>query len=129
MLVKRAHHISFAVSDVERSREFYGAVLGLPEIERPDFGFPGAWYQAGDVQLHLIQTPPGADVGTRPEAISPLAHHAAFEIEDYDGVKETLREQGIEVLGLGAEVGQMFLHDPDRNVIELIQLGGRLGRR
>ncbi len=33
MLVKRAHHISFAVSDVERSREFYGAVLGLPDAK------------------------------------------------------------------------------------------------
>jgi catechol 2,3-dioxygenase-like lactoylglutathione lyase family enzyme len=129
MIVKRAHHVSFCVAEIDRARAFYGDLLGLPEIERPDFGFPGAWYQAGEVQVHLIQAPAGAATGTPPPSISPVANHAAFEIEDYDAVSQALRDRGIALVEAGAEVGQMFLQDPDGNVIELIQPGGRLGRR
>jgi catechol 2,3-dioxygenase-like lactoylglutathione lyase family enzyme len=128
MLVKRAHHVSLCISDVTRARGFYGGVLGLPEIERPDFGFPGAWYQAGEIQLHLIVAPPGVDVGARPAKISPVAGHTAFEIEDYETVRADLAARGIEAIGLGAGVGQLFVRDPDGNVIELIRPGGRLGR-
>ncbi len=129
MLVKRAHHVSLCVLDMGKAREFYGAILGLPEIERPDFGFPGAWYQAGEIQLHLIVAPPGVDVGTRPTKTTPVAGHTAFEIEDYEKVREALAARGVDAIGLGAEVGQLFVRDPDGNVIELIRPGGRLGRR
>ena len=128
MLVKRAHHVSLCVTDVAKARGFYGDLLGLSEIARPDFGFPGAWYQAGEIQLHLIVAPPGVDVGARPAKISPVAGHTAFEIEDYEKVRESLAARGVEVIGLGAEVGQLFVRDPDGNVIELIRPGGRLGR-
>ncbi len=121
--------MSLAVGDVARSRAFYGDLLGLPEIERPDFGIPGVWYQAGEIQLHLIETPQGVDVGSRPTGPNPIACHSAFEIEDYAATLERLRAEGIEVRETGAEVGQLFLQDPDGNVIELIQPGGRLGRR
>lgn len=129
MLTKGAHHFSICVGDIDRAREFYGEVLGLPEANRPDFGFPGAWYEAGPVQLHLIVPPEGVDVGTRAEKLTPIAGHIAFEIEDYGSVQQALEAAGHSVLGLGPEVGQMFVRDPDGNVVELIQPGGQLGRR
>jgi len=124
-----AHHYSINVSDVDRARRFYGGLLGLPEIPRPDFGFPGAWFQAGAVQLHLIVPPEGADVGARPGGLTPIGPHLAFEIEDYGAVQARLEAEGVEALGLGPEVGQIFVRDPDGNGIELIRLGGRLGRQ
>lgn len=127
MIVKRAHHVSFRVSDLDRARAFYGDLLGLSPIERPDFGFPGAWYQAGEVQVHLIVAPPEVDTGSPPPGINPLANHAAFEIEDYRAVREALASRGVPLVETGAEVGQLFLQDPDGNVIELIRPGGRLG--
>ncbi|MEN8180945.1 MAG: VOC family protein [Myxococcota bacterium] len=129
MLVKRAHHASLSVADLERSRGFYEGVLGLAAIPRPDFGFPGAWYQAGDIQLHLIQVPEGIDVGSPPPGTNPLAHHLAFEIDDYEATREALHAKGIAAVETGADVGQLFVSDPDGNVIELIRPGGRLGRR
>ena len=129
VITRAAHHFSICVDDIDRARAFYGDALGLPEIERPDFGFPGAWYDAGPVQLHLIVPPPGADVGTRAEKLTPIAGHIAFEIESYETVRESLEAAGHEVLGLGAEVGQLFVRDPAGNVVELIQPGGQLGRR
>jgi glyoxylase I family protein len=62
MITKGAHHVSLCVRELEPSREFYGGLLGLPEIERPDFGVPGIWYQAGAIQLHLICAPEGVDI-------------------------------------------------------------------
>ena len=129
MLVKRTHHASLSVVDLERSRVFYEGVLGLPAIERPDFGVPGAWYQAGDIQLHLIQVPEGVDVGSPPPGTNPLAHHVAFEIDDYEATLRVLRTKGVEAVETGARVGQIFVSDPDGNVIELIRPGGQLGWR
>lgn len=37
-------HISVTVTNLEEARGFYGGLLGLGEIPRPDFRFPGAWY-------------------------------------------------------------------------------------
>ena len=117
------------VSDVVRATDFYGEVLGLEQIERPDFGFPGAWYQLGDVQIHLLGQ--GSDAGATParDGISPLGRHLALEVEDYEATLAALEARGIEVLGLGSEAGQMFVQDPDGNLVELIVPGGRLGRR
>lgn len=128
MLTRAAHHYSLDVSDIEVSRRFYGDLLGLSEIERPDFGIPGAWYQAGAVQLHLIQIPEGVDVGSRPATLTPLAAHIAFEIDSYERVEAELREAGIDAQALGGQAGQIFVRDPDGNTIEFIDPSRQPGR-
>jgi glyoxylase I family protein len=131
MIAKGANHFSLNVRDLEASRAFYGDLLGLPEIDRPDLGFPGEWYQAGSVQLHLIGIPPGfeGDLGSPPPTLTPLANHLAFEIDDYEAVKVKLEEAGHKVIGLGVESGQLFMQDPDGHVIEFIRPGGLAGGR
>jgi catechol 2,3-dioxygenase-like lactoylglutathione lyase family enzyme len=129
MLTRGAHHVSLIVADIARSREFYGGLLGLEEIERPDFGFPGAWYQAGSVQVHLLEPPPGRDAGRPPAELTPLAAHLAFEVLDYEATAAKFEAAGMPMMGLGAEVGQLFVRDPDGNVLEFIQPGGKLGRQ
>jgi catechol 2,3-dioxygenase-like lactoylglutathione lyase family enzyme len=53
--IELLHHVALTTSDLERSRAFYRDILGLVEIERPPFSFPGAWFQVGDSwQLRLI---------------------------------------------------------------------------
>ena len=43
------HHVSINVSDVPTSVAFFVDVLGLTERhDRPDFGFAGAWLDAGE---------------------------------------------------------------------------------
>ena len=128
MKIVRGHHYSFTVADLERSKAFYGGLLGLEEIERPDFGIPGVWYGTGETQVHLIEKPASADTGTPSPKLTPIANHSAFQIEDYDQAVAALREHGAEFVELSREVGQIFVRDPDGNIIELIQPGGRLGR-
>jgi catechol 2,3-dioxygenase-like lactoylglutathione lyase family enzyme len=125
MLAKSVHHISFAVRDLEKSRAFYQDLLGLEPIERPEMGLLGAWYAAGNSQVHLIETPEGVKVGTPPESLTPLANHSAFAIEDYAATVEYLKERQAEILETKPEIGQLWIRDPDGNVIELIDQHGR----
>ncbi len=120
MIAKSVHHVSFAVADLDRSREFYEGLLGLEPIERPDLGLPGAWYGAGGSEIHLILAPAGADTGKPPAALSPLANHSAFAIDDYDKTVDLLKSKGVELLETNTQMGQLWIRDPDGNIIELI---------
>ena len=115
-----AHHMSFPVNNLERSRQFYEGVLGLRSIPRPEMGsIAGIWYGAGDCEVHLIETPSGLDVGSAPPALNPLARHAAFAVADYDETLAHMRSHDLEVVESRAG-GQMWVHDPDGHIIELI---------
>jgi len=120
MLADGVHHVSFCVSDLARSRDFYEQVLGLVPIERPDLGLPGVWYAAGNAELHLIQTPEGVDVGTPAEALTPLANHSAFAIDDYAATLRHFESWQLEIFETSPEVGQLWVRDPDGNVLEFI---------
>jgi len=118
-----AHHMSFPVNHLERARQFYEGVLGLCSIPRPDMGaIGGIWYDAGDCEVHLIETPPGADVGSAPPTLNPLARHAAFAVADYDETLAHLRSHDLEIVENRA-AGQMWVCDPDGHIIELIVPG------
>lgn len=112
------HHVSFAVTDLERSRSFYEGLLGLEPVPRPELGVPGAWYRAGATEVHLVGAPDAAAPASRP--LTPLANHAAFAVEDYERTLARLRGRGVEVVETSAERGQLWVQDPDGNVIELI---------
>jgi catechol 2,3-dioxygenase-like lactoylglutathione lyase family enzyme len=109
------HHVSLNVDDAEVAGRFYEEVLGLERIERPDFGFPGVWLSAGDVQVHLIEV----DGHTAPEG-----QHFAFRVDDVDAVQARLVELGVDAstpYGLPGAGRQSFFHDPAGNLIELNQ--------
>jgi catechol 2,3-dioxygenase-like lactoylglutathione lyase family enzyme len=125
------HHISIPVADVERSRAFYRRVLGLREIERPPFDFPGAWFALGDGELHLIGEP--ANPTFRAE--KPLDSgdmHFAVRVESYDEAVAELESKGYrtDTDGLHPQAmiarphpvtgyPQIYILDPDRHVIEI----------
>jgi catechol 2,3-dioxygenase-like lactoylglutathione lyase family enzyme len=115
------HHVSFATRDLEASKRFFGGVIGLAEIQRPGFGFAGAWYAIGDRQLHLIQ-----EQGSGPEAGERISRsdHMALEVRDVEAVKKTLGENGVEFTAGGNQalgMDQVFCRDPDGHVIEFVQ--------
>lgn len=118
--LERLHHVSFAVADLARSKEFFGGVIGLPELPRPAFNFPGAWYAIGDRQLHLIEQPgAGREVSGR---IS-RSDHMALEVKDIAAAEAALREAGIEFQRGGNEAlgfSQIFCSDPDGHTIEFV---------
>ena len=120
MKLLRTHHVSFSITDLARSKQFYGTVLGLAEIARPEMGIGGAWYRAGDTEVHLIVRPAGVETGTPPPRLTPIADHVAFQIDDYAAAVAHLRGAGLEVLETSRATGQLWVRDPDGHVIELI---------
>jgi catechol 2,3-dioxygenase-like lactoylglutathione lyase family enzyme len=110
------HHVSVNVPDVAKALPFYTEVLGLTERpDRPDFGFAGAWLNAGDQQVHLIEAPTPPDLG----------QHLALAVGEMEATVAELRDSGVEVTDpvLVARGLQSFLHDPYGNTIELYQPG------
>ena len=116
MLVSDIHHVSLNVSEVSRALRFYRDVLGMAELERPDFPFGGAWLDAGNgSQVHLIEAKVPADLG----------QHTAFQVTDIDVTVARLRAAGIDApaptsVG-GTQIRQTFVLDPDGNRIEFTQ--------
>ena len=47
-------HIAIVVKNLDKARKFYGNILKLEEIKRPDFVIKGIWYRLGDFELHLM---------------------------------------------------------------------------
>lgn len=112
------HHVNLRVDDLEVARRFYVEVMGFEELDRPDFGFPGAWFRMGAHQLHLQTT----DAPDAPDAKS--GDHFALQVEDCAACADELEARGVDVLRLDPLPGagtQAFLRDPAGNLIELNQ--------
>jgi catechol 2,3-dioxygenase-like lactoylglutathione lyase family enzyme len=108
-------HVSVLITDVERSRRFYGGLLGLKEIARPrTFDFVVVWYDLGDQHLHLL-------LKDQPDTRSP--RHFALRVRDAAAARDYFRAQGVRTEETTPIPGadRFFLHDPDGNRIEVIQ--------
>jgi catechol 2,3-dioxygenase-like lactoylglutathione lyase family enzyme len=129
--IESIHPVSLPVRNKQASESFYEEVLGLKKIERPAFGFDGAWYQLGDRQLHLICH----DRSTFREG-KPLDSrdiHFAVRITSFRETKDFLLSKGyseqpqdeakrmkINLPGPDRPPWpQIYIIDPDGNVIEL----------
>jgi len=131
MRIEAIHHVSLGVTDLERSRRFYSEILGLEEITRPPFNFPGAWFAAGESQqLHLI-VHPNATLRTG-KGLDTRDGHFAVRVASYRQTVDYLRSKGYGesaeneqfqrmILQPHATAGfpQIYILDPDRNVIEI----------
>jgi glyoxylase I family protein len=110
-------HAAVIVTDLDRSVEFYSQVIGLERIDR-DLKYPGAWYQIGGAQVHLIvdanyQYPRSIDL----EA-STRHPHIALGTEDLAGVKSRLLAADYPVKMSNSGRAALFVLDPDGNAIE-----------
>lgn len=114
MELQGVHHVSLNVSDAEESEHFYVDVLGLTKLPRPDFDFPGSWLELADGrQVHLIQVEGWT---------APKGQHFALRVDDLDGTRRELADQGVKVSEPSTIPGagrQCFFRDPAGNMIEL----------
>jgi glyoxylase I family protein len=131
MQIQAIHHVSLNVTDLERSRRFYREVLGLQEITRPAFSFPGAWFHVGGgQQLHLIVHAGATFRG--PKGIDTRDNHFAVRVDDYRAAVEFLQAQGYREDAADSDpmkmrtqphatagFPQIYICDPDWHVIEL----------
>lgn len=110
------HHVAINVDDMDAARTFYVDVLGLTvRSDRPDFGFDGAWLDAGGQQVHLVRAEPPSGKG----------QHFALLVDDIDHAISELRARAVKVSD-AFPVGsarQAFVDDPAGNTVELHERG------
>jgi catechol 2,3-dioxygenase-like lactoylglutathione lyase family enzyme len=111
-------HININTAKLAETRDFYIAVLGMEEGDRPDFGVPGHWlYWNGKPVVHLV----GIAADRRPSSEAALDHFA-FQIDDYDDAVARLERHGLTYRATGVPgrtKRQIFLSDPNGVTIEL----------
>ncbi len=125
------HHFQITVADIEKSRAFYSGFLGLPELPRPEFPFPGAWFElANGHQLHIVRVPNPLWRGTK--ALEIFESHVALRVNSFRQALEMLRAHGYRedaaaddpykmVIKTHPPTGypQVYFFDPDQHLVEL----------
>lgn len=120
MTVTQLLHAALLVQDLERSRQFYGEVLGLTECSRP-FDFPGAWYQIGPQQLHIMVSPDYVARQANQERWG-RNRHVALAVSDLEDYQTQFTAAGVTYQLSHSGRAALFVHDPDGNIIELSQV-------
>lgn len=120
MQITKLLHTALLVSDLDRAKDFYGNLLGLSQVERP-LKYPGAWYQLGEVQVHLIAASAVGETVTNFEKLG-RNRHIAFAVTDLNAMKAKLLAQRHACEMSASGRAALFVQDPDGNVIELSQL-------
>ena len=119
------------------STKFYKNLLGFIEVPRPPFESKGCWLYGHGLNLHLIQTKK-----IRERQVSdilrlmhhkgmPIADHFAFLVENVKEIEEFLKENGVfyyQDYNQCTGTYQIFLFDPDFNVVEISNCAPPVGQ-
>ena len=120
-LVIATDHCSLIVASTEKALEFYQGILGLElDNTRPDLGYPGAWLNMGDSQIHLLELPNPDPVDNRPEH-GGRDRHLALRVSCLDVLIYRLEAAGIQYSKSKSGRAALFCRDYDANAIECIK--------
>lgn len=117
MIIQAIDHVQIAIpiGGEERARPFYRDLLGLTEVPKPAdmVGRGGAWFQAGNVHVHL---------GVEKDFRANDKAHVAFRVADPLGLADAARAAGFNVKDDNTLPGHIraFLYDPFGNRIEVL---------
>jgi extradiol dioxygenase family protein len=112
-------HLQLAMPRGEETaaRTFYGELLGLAEIPKPEAlaARGGVWFQCGAQQLHL-----GVEDDFRPAKKA----HPAFAVDDLQALAKELQARGFQLVCDSVQLDgsrKIFTEDPFGNRVELTQ--------
>lgn len=117
-MIQTVDHIQLAIpaNGEERARAFYGNLLGLPEIPKPEplAGRGGCWFETGGAQLHL-----GVDARFMPARKA----HIAFRVQDLDQARARLEPTcgALEIDLTWPGYRRFYCEDPFGNRLEFLQ--------
>lgn len=125
--MKSLFHLAFNVTDLDRTRQFYGEVLGCREGRSTDtwvdFDFFGH-----QLSMHLGQPFPTARTGHVGEHLVPMPHFGlVLALPDWQALAQRLQSRGVDFVlepqvrfaGEPGEQWTMFFLDPFGNPIEV----------
>ena len=116
-MISALDHVQLALpaGGEEEARAFYGDLLELPEVEKPEplKSRGGVWFAGPDFGLHLgVETP----------FVPAKKAHPAFRVERLEVLAERLNGAGVEVVWDTAlpEVRRFYAADPFGNRLEFL---------
>jgi catechol 2,3-dioxygenase-like lactoylglutathione lyase family enzyme len=118
--VTRIDHIQIAAPKdcEEAAREFYGAILGMTEVEKLAQlrARGGCWFQCGDQQVHI-----GVEKDFRPARKA----HSAFAVANLEELRQLFLFRGIQIVDDEKLPGtrRFYVDDPWGNRLEFLELG------
>ncbi len=123
MEVKELGHVVLYVRNLERSRHFYGEVLGWKQIA--DVGDMAAMFSSGRTHHELLLLEVGETAAAPPPGRRVGLYHFGLKVGETDDelrdALERLRAEGVPITGM-ADHGvthSLYITDPDGNEIEL----------
>ncbi len=123
--VRGIDHVTLVVKDLAASRQFYVDLVGMDEVPRPAFSFPGLWFQSGTTLIHLIGEHDESGPAGYPDQVvrtNTRNHHIAFLVDDAAAVTEVLKQHNVPLVADAKHrpdgAVQVFAYDPDGHVIE-----------
>jgi methylmalonyl-CoA/ethylmalonyl-CoA epimerase len=98
----RIDHIGVATDDLDGAVALYEDTLGMPVAHRETVesqGVEAVLLDVGEGHVEVLR-PLGPDtpIGKYLERKGPGLHHVAYAVEDIDGVLNSLKEAGIELI-------------------------------
>ena len=123
MEVKELGHIVLYVRDLQKSRHFYGEVLGWKEIAQ--LGNAGAMFSSGRTHHELLLLQVGPNATPIPPSPRLGMYHFGLKIGETDEeLREALnklQEADVEIVGTADHTvtHSLYIKDPDGNEIEL----------
>jgi catechol-2,3-dioxygenase len=126
MEVKWLGHVVLYVRDLERSRRFYGDVLGWREVQG-DMPLPvaAAAFSSGRTHHELLLIEVGPDAAPIPAGRRVGMYHFGLKVGESDEelreARQRLTEAGVRVVGATDHTvtHSVYVEDPDGNEIEL----------
>lgn len=129
MQITQCLHAAVLVSDLKQAEHFYSNVLGLSKVERmreahatQTLKYPGAWYQVGEFQFHLIVAPDSVPAEPQNPEKWGRNPHVAFSVADLEAAKNQLITHNYPIQMSASGRTALFIQDPDGNILELSQL-------
>jgi catechol 2,3-dioxygenase-like lactoylglutathione lyase family enzyme len=108
------NHVSLAVTDVERSAQFYSRLLGLREVSRPGNGGINLGLGTSFLGLYKLANPGSVN-------------HCCIGVDDYDPIRiaASLKEIGVQAridtnpANRTSGGDQLYFRDPDNTNVQL----------
>ena len=112
-------HLNVTVAPAleDAAKHFYGTVVGMKEIPKPEStrGRGGAWYELGTLQLHLSREQIDETRSKR---------HICLAVEDLELARNSFANAGVEILPDDkpiAGIDRFYVRDPGGNLLEIAQ--------
>ena len=127
MKISQINHVSINVTDIKKSLDFYGRILGLQQQQTVDCGdFEITYFALPDGSRLELFDYHGRNRATQRAEKEAGLRHIAFQVEDVAAHEELLKAAGVQITlptcdlpNLGARV--LLLLDPNGVTLEFCE--------